>query len=160
MSTGPKEQGLEHVHYEMTRLAECYERWQALRPGHCTHLQVNDLIELTLLHARAVLDFFEYSRVHTKVRGKKAFTDDIVSEDYDWPAKELPIERKIKTRIDKEVAHLSYYRCGLSTEQKRWRPELFVPVLLQESSAFLKHLDKKRPNQSPEPTAPSGRGSS
>ncbi len=124
-------------------MADCFQRWQALRPGKSTQTEVNDLIELTLLHARAVLDFFEYSRVHTKIRSKKAFEDDIVSEDYDWPAAEMPFDRKIKTRIDKEVAHLSYFRCGLTREQKKWKPEIFVPALLKQSAVFLKHVQEK-----------------
>ena len=142
-----QEQGLEHIRYEMCRLADCYKRWQALLPGKSTQTEVNDLIELTLLHARAVLDFFEYSRTHTKIRKKKAFTDDIISEDYGWPAAEMPFERKIKERIDKEVAHLSYFRCGLTLEQKEWKPEVFVPALLTQSVAFLKHVGEKVPTQ-------------
>ena len=144
MTTEQKTQGLIHVRYEISRLDECYRRWQGLRPRVNTQSEVNDLIELTLLHSRAVLDFFEYGRGHSRIRGRPAFKDDIVSEDYDWPAQEIPIERKIKTRIDKEIAHLSYFRCGLSSEQKKWRPELFVPILLEHSSAFLAHVRKKK----------------
>ena len=124
-------------------MADCFQRWQALRPGKNTQTEVNDLIELTLLHARAVLDFFEYSRIHTTIRKKKAFVDDMVSEDYGWPASEMPFDREIKTRIDKEVAHLSYFRCGRSSEQKRWKPEAFVPALLEQSVAFIEHVNGK-----------------
>ena len=144
MTPAQKKEGLTHVRYEMGRLAECYRRWRALRPGRSTQSEVNDLIELTLLHSRAVLDFFEYGRGHAKIRKRKAFDDDIVSEDYDWPATAIKIDRKIKTRIDKEIAHLSYFRCGLTREQKRWQPELFVPVLLERSAAFLAHIDAKK----------------
>ena len=144
MTPEQKKEGLVHVRYEMSRLAECYERWRALRAGVNSQSEVNDLIELTLLHSRAILDFFEYGRGHAKIRGREAFKDDIVSEDYDWPARAIAIDRKIKTRIDKEIAHLSYFRCGLTREQKRWRPELFVPVLLKQSAEFLAHIDAKK----------------
>jgi hypothetical protein len=97
MTPQEKKYGLIHVRYEMRRLKECYHRWRALRPGACSQSDVNDLIELTLLHARAILDFFEYGRGHTKIRSRAALKDDIVSEDYGWPAKAIPIDQKIKT---------------------------------------------------------------
>jgi len=144
MTPEQKKEGLVHVRYEMRRLRECYDRWNALHDGVYTQSEMNDLIELTLLHSRTILDFFEYSCGHSKIRPQKAFKNDIVSEDYNWPAKAIAIDRKIKTRIDKEIAHLSYFRCGLTCEQKRWRPELFVPLLLKQSVAFLAHIDAKK----------------
>jgi hypothetical protein len=140
MTALQNKEGLIHVRYEMRRLDECYRRWRALRPAYRSQSAVNDLIELTLLHARAILDFFEYGRGHKKIRNRPAFDDDIVSEDYGWPAMAIPIDQKIKTRINKEIAHLSYFRCGLTRTEKRWRPEQFIPVLLDQCAKFLAHV--------------------
>ena len=133
----------------MKRLKDCYERWSQVRLRGGTWNEVNDLIELILLHARAVLDFFECSRADAKIKrgAKRAFDDDIISEDYGWPPCEIPINRKIKTRINKEVAHLSYARCGLTIEQKKWDFDAFVPVLLEHCGKFLQHLSERHSDQ-------------
>ena len=144
MTPEQKKEGLVHVRYEMRRLRECYDRWNALHDGVYTQSEMNDLIELTLLHSRTILDFFECSRGHSEIRKRNAHKEDIVSEDYNWPAKAITIDKKIKKRINTEIAHLSYIRCGLTREQKRWSPELFVPLLLKQSVAFLAHIDAKK----------------
>jgi len=135
-------QGLEHVRYEVKRLRESFSRWTKLHSGS-PQSAVNDQLELTLLHARAILDFFEYSRTEFKVRKKKAQSDDLIAEDYGWPVKSLQIDALIKKRIDKEIAHLTYFRCGKSRDEKMWRPEEFVPVLISEADSFLKSYEKQ-----------------
>ena len=144
MLAEPQKQAIEHICYEMKRMKECYERWLQIRLRGGSQIEVNDLIELILLHTRAVLDFFECSRVDAKITAgtKKAFPDDIISEDYGWSSSEIPIDRMIKARINKEIAHLSYARCGLTKKQKEWPFDTFVPELLEHCEKFLEHLSK------------------
>lgn len=152
--TKPQIQGLEHIQYEVERLRESFGRLKRnLRP-EVLQSEVNDQLELTLLHARNIIDFFEYSRTKSEVRPKKAQKDDLIAEDYGWPVQSLRIDRKIKTRIDKEVAHLTYSRCGKSQEEKGWRLEDFIPVLIREAELFLEKYNN--PNQQPKPTPQSG----
>ena len=136
--------GIGHVCYEIERLCECYERWLALQSRRAAQREMNDLIELVLLHARAVLDFFEHSGNFKKTKCNKGDTDDdIVADHYEWPARKIRIDRKVKTRINKEIAHLSYFRCGLTKEEKTWHFATFVPILLRQSREFLIHVDTR-----------------
>lgn len=88
-------------------------------------------------------DFFECSKKTNEIRDKKAQEDDVIAEDYGCPPRSL-VNGGILTRINKEIAHLTYTRCGKSLEEKRW-DEVFpaiVPDLLRESSQFLEHVKK------------------
>lgn len=143
MITQNKQEAFEHICYEMQRLHVVYQRWLCRRGQRRHQDETNDLIELILLHTRTLLDFFEFSRQGTKVRPKPAHRDDILSEDFDFPAAEVSIDQKIKKRIDQEVAHLSYARCGLSRKQKEWRFDAFVPPMLGNSYKFLRACIKR-----------------
>ena len=133
------DQAIEHICYEIQRLQECFELSEAQAP-HCTE----DVIELTLYHARAVLDFLEKSRSDEP----KPHRTDILSEDYKFPAKKLPIPKlpnsdlETRVRINREVAHLSYCRCGRTVEQKMWYFGAFVPIILKHSLHCLQHIHK------------------
>ncbi len=140
-----KSLALEHICYEIRRLLT----WYALRipAGNLPQSVINDRIELILIHVRNLLDFFEVSRATKAIRPSLARPDDIVSEDFAFPAQKIPIDPKVKGRIDKEVAHLTYTRCGLSPEEKQWRFDDIVPPLLVVSLSFLRWVLRSTPKK-------------
>ena len=133
-----KKQAFEHISYEMRRLASSYERWLILITGNGDRFETDDILELVLVHTRAVMEFLGKTRIVPKRDPKYArYDDDIISEDYGFKSCDLKIDSRIKIRIDKEVAHLSYSRCGLSDLEKAWPFHEFVPYLLSICHEFV-----------------------
>jgi hypothetical protein len=131
----PKQQALEHIAYEFCSLDVAYTRYLTLK-GRSQN--ANDYIELTSLHARVTFDFLSKTKIPK--RPNSSMRDDIVAEDFGYGPVGLPIRNEIKGRIDKEVAHLSYSRCGKTSEGKIWPFEEFVPVILKEGRTFFRFI--------------------
>ncbi len=131
----PKQQAIEHIAYEFCSLDVAYSRYLTLR-GRSQN--ANDYIELTSLHARVTFDFLSKAKPPERLNSSKR--DDIVAEDFGYGPVALPIRKEIKVRIDREVAHLSYSRCGKTPEEKIWPFEEFVPVILKEGRSFFRFI--------------------
>src|SRR5947209_9476026 len=81
----------------------------------------NALIESFAMHARALLAFL-YPEKKMRKEG------DITANDYitDWPGKrpaEADILKPVHHRTNKEIAHLTRARVGLTDEAKGWKPD-------------------------------------
>ena len=102
------------------------------------------LFESFLIHLRGLLYFFytESSRY-----------DDVIVEDFfpcskeKWLKVRLPKSdylQKVQEKINKEVAHLTYYRLDVTTKEKLWR---FFPKIAEEINKvidiFLKNVPKE-----------------
>src|SRR5262245_479409 len=95
--------GLSAVLYEMQQYCICMN-W--LRELADLSLQ-NALVESMLIHVRALQDFFEATSRRTW-RGIEH--DDILSSDFGFPARPLALPTDYRSRINTELAHLSYTR--------------------------------------------------
>ena len=61
----------------------------------------NCLLESILIHARALQIFFETEKESRR-------HDDVVSEDYEFDHTSLVYSPETRTRINKEIAHITY----------------------------------------------------
>jgi hypothetical protein len=88
-------------------------------------------------HARALYDFFETSKKKRSERGH----DDVVSEDFGFPARRierLPEDRK---RLNKDLFHISYERLRhlKDLKNKPW-PDTILGCLHEPCIEFIKSL--------------------
>jgi hypothetical protein len=94
----------------------------------------NALLESFLIHARALIDFFS---------GKGAQSDDIVVGSYvqgqDWAITELLSGER--TRINKQVAHLTTARDTVASDRKRHDVIAIRNDILALVAKFLKAVD-------------------
>ena len=99
------------------------------------------LLESFIIHLRVLIDFF-YSDSQNK--------DDIIANDFfsnpdDWiklrPQKTKLLVRS-KKRADKEVAHLTYTRLGITPDEKNWYFEDVYKDMQTLVELFLKSISK------------------
>jgi hypothetical protein len=138
MLTTPQQRAVEHICYEVGSLLRHFDRWS--RKQLATPCDVNDTIELILIHSRNLIDFFEMTRTATASRHRRAQTDGVIADDYRFPYDPFQITDGVKRRIEKEVAHLTYSRCGLSQAEKSWDFPSIVPEILRRCYSFLRYV--------------------
>lgn len=133
----------------MHSLHRHFECWSRNRGKPRSRPIQNDLIELILIHSRNLIDFFELTRRPTIQRRRRARKDDVIADDYGFPFDPLQIDEIVKCRIDKEIAHLTFARCGLSRKDKAWDFPSIAPELLKRSYKFLRHIHQRFGNVLP-----------
>jgi hypothetical protein len=112
---------LPHVLYELSRVFI-----------HQGNLMENEAWLLKLIHGRTMIDFFE--------RPVSARTnDDVLAEDYGFPARPLDMDPELRERINKDLAHLTYSRLRHTAETAPWKLWLLNP-LRARAIEFLEHL--------------------
>ena len=130
------------IYYEAWMLHQAYsEYWQSeLRAK--TPWQRNSILEATLLHTRALLDFFQRSRTGRN----PAQDDDVLAEDYDFPTTPFSFSSELSKRINKRIIHLTYARGEVRHDDRHWDFPSFVPPILDRCREFFTHLlDTGRP---------------
>ena len=91
-------------------------------------------------HARALLYFFE------SPLGAKKWKDDVVSEDFGFPAALLVIEKGERVRLNKDLFHLSSQRLRHTPASKPWTNALLQQVH-DRSIQFIEHLLSSAPGR-------------
>jgi hypothetical protein len=139
MNPSEQEKATADIYYEAQMLYRGYsEYW--IDQGRNRHPRTwihNSIVEATVIHMRALLDFFERSRSQAKARPR---ADDILCEDYGFAAQTLPIRSDLRDRINKAVAHMSYFRTRVRNEDRNWEFEALIPEILGRASDFFQHL--------------------
>jgi len=110
-----KREALELVHYEMEMF---YETMYMRSPNRFMN---SAYVESMLLHARNLIDFFQY-------RQRKF--DDVLSFDYDFPAKQIDLNADVENRLNKDLAHITYDRLKRrNVPEKDWDLKDFTPLV-------------------------------
>ncbi len=65
-------------------------------------------------HARALIYFFECPE------GRRRWADDLLCEDFDFPARSIGLSQKDKDRLNKDLFHLSFSRLRHDAASKPW----------------------------------------
>jgi len=103
----------------------------------------NATLEAFAIHIRSLLDFFYLDR-------EKAKPDDVLAEHYfsepgDWirdrPELSKSKIKEIKTRVAKEVAHLTYERNRIAEIEWDWPILEYKSVILDALEVFLQNVD-------------------
>jgi len=102
----------------------------------------NALVESTLIHSRALLEFFERKG---RTKDRKGFErDDVLLTDYDFTPFKVDIDSSYKDRLNKDLAHFTYSE-RVTKDQKKWKYEELVHPILLCAKAFIEHLLQSSP---------------
>ena len=133
-----KDIALEHFLYRVGQLMG------ASLPRHLTEQVVrNARVESTLIHSRALLEFFERE---SRTKDRKGYEkDDVLLADYGFSPTKVDINPNYKERLNKDLAHFTYSE-RVTQDQKEWNyKELVHPILLRAKD-FIEHLLKNYPD--------------
>jgi hypothetical protein len=122
---------LEHIYYEIDQFL------QAGLISTSDDWINNALLESSLVHVRALLDFFEKS-VRSHRNGQEL--DDVLSIDYGFPSQVVPVAGIYRERLNKDLAHLTYSRTERSLQDKCWPPSQIHRFMLERIETFIDHL--------------------
>ncbi len=131
-----------HTHYVEEPVFSSNAPQKPPSPDEHRIVQGNALIESFAVHLRALLDFFylESSKNDDDILAVHFFNDPNV-----WEAakpKLTPAElRAIKTRVKKEVAHLTYKRIAISSVEKDWPIIEYKTHVLDACEKFIECVD-------------------
>jgi hypothetical protein len=121
---------LDHIYYEIAQMIG------TLRSTNDVTLNYA-LVESRLIHVRALLYFFEKPN-RAERKGKEL--DDVLSLDYEFPAKDVGINEFYTNRLNKDLAHLTYSRSERTPTEKRWPNNQVVWPILECCDQFCQHL--------------------
>lgn len=119
---------LRHICYEIEQIAFL----AMIPPG--VGVEANARTESWLLHVRNLRAFFEDSK-----RSRGGENDDVLCEDFGFPAESLNLPPGTRERLHRRLAHLSYSRVWHTEDDTRWPRQLMIPVL-ERSIAFALHV--------------------
>jgi hypothetical protein len=85
-------------------------------------------------HARVL-----YAFLMTPATQRNASNDDVVSEDFGFPAQKISLPDDDKDRLNKDVMHLTYSRLRHTPESKPWSDSILA-CLVNPVLAFMEHV--------------------
>jgi hypothetical protein len=107
----------------------------------------NALVESTLVHSRALLEFFERER---RTKDRKGYEkDDVLLEDYGFISAKVLINPIYKQRLNKDLAHFTYSE-RVTTDQRKWNYQELVPPILLKAREFIDYLLQNYPTLTPD----------
>jgi hypothetical protein len=99
-----------------------------------------EMINLSrMAHARVLYGFLE-----TKKEDRR-FNDDVLAEDFGYPAQPVLLPKEDRERLNKDLFHLSYRRLRHTKESKRW-PDSIIANLLEPTLGFMRYIRDSRAN--------------
>lgn len=144
----------EHLHYEfwmMQQLPRMYamadqELSRTQEPHADVRIRANAFLESFLIHARVLMDFMYPDNPRP---------DDVLAEEFfdvpdEWTSIRKPFDKlsdelqKVKGRVGKEVAHLTYARNEITFEMKQWEFGIIARELSALFDNFLQHVPKNK----------------
>lgn len=127
-------EALPHVRYEIESLL--------LTPKHDpSYSALVESVEFRkMAHARVLYSFF--TRPQSKRRENDPNDDDVLSEDYAFPAEPLYglDPRVLLDRFKKDLFHLTYARLRRIPQTKRWPREELLPPVEKQSRKSIEHI--------------------
>jgi hypothetical protein len=92
-------------------------------------------------HARLLYDFFETAAVKREEKNQrhKDGNDDVIAEDFGFPARSIPVPLDDRKRVNKDLMHLTYTRLRHTPATKPW-PDSYLGCLLAPTIAFMRHV--------------------
>lgn len=120
-----------HVFYTIQQLASLMT---IRHPPPFRTALANARVESIATNSRNLLLFFETAE-------DKRQQDDVLAADFGFEVHEIAIQSKLRSRVNKEVAHLTYSRIEHYQENRRdWQYRKFVPQILDRCADFIAHL--------------------
>jgi hypothetical protein len=132
---------LPHIHHEICQMTETL--WTGasmlndLSSNSCQMQLENALWRSCLIHARILMDFFEFEKRRTRYEKEM---DDVLSVDYGFQTQKVEIMPHYRDMMNKDLAHLTYSRADRTfTECLSPITKVFLP-LLQRCVLFCEYL--------------------
>ena len=116
---------LDAVYYEIKQLVDM------ITPTTGHPALDNAVVESRLLHVRNLLDFFAYDARRN---------DDVLAAHYAFPLNPVTIDRTYESRLNKDLAHLTYSRTLRTQATKPWPVRMVVAPVLERCSEFIAHI--------------------
>jgi hypothetical protein len=122
---------LPHVRYE---IEQCF-----VVPRHdASDHHVRESVFLAILvHARLLLDFFEAS---------SRYRDDVLCSDFGFATSRVPLSVADRTRLNKDIVHLTYSRLRHTPATKPWPVATILGALRPTVVAFIRHVLEHSPS--------------
>jgi hypothetical protein len=89
-----------------------------------------------MAHARLLYDFLE-------TPASKRFQDDVLAEDFGYPAVPIPLSPDDRLRLNKDLMHLTYSRLRHTPDTKPW-PDSILATLIDPILSFMEYVEKDR----------------
>lgn len=134
----------EHLAYEVSMYNGLIRILTGLNPTLTKPLTLrNALVESHATHLRNLIDFLG----HPKPQPTDVVAADFIS-DGPWDSKTIADELKdLRTRANKEVAHLTSQRFATGDHRKKWPIRTALNQMLPTLTSFASKADKKRLHQ-------------
>lgn len=136
-----KEFAEEHLSYEVNMLINSAH---LLSQPNNQQFVVNAFLESFTIHLRALIDFIWEP---SNTRKDDAIASDFFKSKDQWEKirPEFPKELEpTRSRIGKEIAHLTYSRMNVTPDIKGWNIEEMTQTLLHVLKVFIENADKTR----------------
>ena len=139
-----KAEALGAVFYEIQQL------WASSHLVGQPAVVMNAFLESMLVHVRVLLHFFERERRSTRGAGAdRRENDDVLSVDYGFPARPIDLNSQYRSRLNKDLAHLSYSRNERRVpDEKEWPRQEVVRPLIERCIEFIDFLGEERLRES------------
>jgi hypothetical protein len=132
---------LPHIHYEISQMTETL--WAGasilndLSGSSCPMQLENALWKSCIIHARVLLDFFEFEKRRSRYEKEM---DDVLSADYGFQSQKVEIAPHYRDRMNKDLAHFTYSKAYRTfTDSLSPVTKVFLP-LLQRCALFCEYL--------------------
>ena len=137
MTPTPEEiaKALPHVRYEIESLLQTpdYDR---------TNKALEESVYFRkMAHCRALYHFFR-KEAGQRVDRRDRIDDDIVSEDFGFPARDVYGSNagELLKRFNKDLLHLTYERLKHTPNSKPWQMDVLFPPVAQRAREFIDHI--------------------
>jgi hypothetical protein len=94
-----------------------------------------------MAHCRVLYHFFRKPSSERRDRGKLV-DDDVLAEDYGFPAKDVYGEDSVAllSRLNEDLLHLTYARLTRTPDTKPWPMDRLFPPIEQRTREFIDHI--------------------
>ena len=94
-----------------------------------------------MAHARLLYDFFETTAVKREQNNQmhRDGNDDVIAEDFGFPALSIPVPPDDRKRVNKDLMHLTYARLRHTPATKPW-PDSYLGCLLAPTVEFMRFV--------------------
>jgi hypothetical protein len=132
---------LPHIHHEINQMTETLWTDTSIREnllGSACQIQLeNALWESCLIHARILLDFYEFEKRRSRYDKEM---DDVLSSDYGFRAQKVEIVAHYRDKMNKDLAHLTYSKADRTFNKCQLPITMVFLPLLQRCALFTEHL--------------------
>lgn len=127
--------GLGHVRYEIEQLVKIVAQYHDVTQSVVSFADDAQLENL-LLHARVLLTFFQRDKRFNKPKAKPPEEDDdVLAKDFGFGERRVGVTDSNQTRLNKDLAHLTYSRAGI-----KWVIDDISRPLFERCKEFAMHV--------------------